>query len=98
MNRMLESSLTHALFALGLQIIVGIITQNWWAGGLAASAGFFMREHAQRQYKIAKGMSIKELHPLVGADVLNWSLDAKLDFLVPTFVVAALYAAVAFIV
>ncbi len=41
----------HALAALAIQVLVGLITRNWWAGGLLACGYFIGRELAQAEYR-----------------------------------------------
>lgn len=41
----------HALVALAIQIIVGLLTRNWWAGALLACGYFIGRELAQAEYR-----------------------------------------------
>jgi hypothetical protein len=77
------SNLYHALYAIGFQFFLGISTGNFWLGMAFGSAFFLGREVAQREYKISKGGSVKELKPWAGFDIINWGLDAKLDLLFP---------------
>ena len=41
----------HALVALMFQIIVWLVTRNWWAGALLACGYFVGRELAQAEYR-----------------------------------------------
>jgi hypothetical protein len=77
------SNLYHALYAMGFQFFLGIATGNFWLGMAFGSAFFLGREVAQREYKLTKGASVKELKPWAGFDILNWGWDAKLDLLFP---------------
>lgn len=43
--------LEHALIALMLQSIVGLLTGRWWAGAALASGYFIGREVAQAEYR-----------------------------------------------
>lgn len=43
--------LEHALVALAIQIVTGLVTRNWWTGGLIACAYFVGREVAQAEYR-----------------------------------------------
>ena len=45
------SLLEHAAVALALQIAVGLVTRNWWAGALLACGYFIGRELAQAEYR-----------------------------------------------
>lgn len=88
------SSYMHGFYSVIFQTIIGAITSNWWAGGLAAVMFYLGREHAQVQYKIAKGFSIKKLDPWEGLDIVNWSDDHKKDLIVP-IVACIIYGIVA---
>lgn len=41
----------HALVALAIQIAVGLVTRNWWAGALLACGYFTGRELSQAEYR-----------------------------------------------
>ncbi|KPF64064.1 hypothetical protein IP79_07765 [Porphyrobacter sp. AAP60] len=41
----------HAIFAVVIQIIIRLLTGNWWAGAALASAYFIGREVAQAEYR-----------------------------------------------
>lgn len=41
----------HILLALAIQIAVGLINGNWWAGAVFATAYFLGREIAQAEYR-----------------------------------------------
>lgn len=51
-----------------------------WFGAIFVTALFLGREHAQREYKIGDPSELKGYEAL---DIWRWSLDAKLDLLVP---------------
>ena len=79
---------------MGFQIILGILTGNFWLG-MAFGSGFFLgREVAQREYKLTKGESVKGLKPWDGFDIINWRLDAKLDLVFPVLGTTVLALAV----
>lgn len=94
MNR---THLEHLIVALVIQgfFIGGFyflgLQHGAWFGAIFVTALFLGREHAQREYKIG------DPSKLVGYEALGiwrWSLDAKLDLLVPVItviVVAALF-------
>jgi hypothetical protein len=84
------SNLIHAGAALVAQGVIGLTTDNWWAGAAFGAAFFLGREHAQRQYKLAgwtKGTSIKDLNSWEGFDFFLWKRDALLDLFAPVLVV-----------
>lgn len=41
----------HAIAALAIQITIGLVTRNWWAGALLACGYFIGRELAQAEYR-----------------------------------------------
>jgi hypothetical protein len=84
---MIKSALIHVVLALAFQLIIGLLTGNWWAGAAIGIGWFWSREHAQRQYKLSAGVSIKRMDPWEGMDVINWSRDALLDAILPTIAV-----------
>jgi hypothetical protein len=43
--------LEHIIAALAIQLAVGLLTRNWWAGAALASAYFIGREIAQAEYR-----------------------------------------------
>jgi hypothetical protein len=85
----MKTALIHAAFALAFQLIVGLSTGNWWAGAAGGALFYLGREHAQREYKLTAGASVKGLRPWDGMDIANWSTDAKLDLAVPVAAVLA---------
>lgn len=95
MMEQLRSALVHAAFALVFQLFIGVLTGNWWAGAALGMGWFWSREHAQRQYKLAAGTSIKRLAPWDGMDVAYWSRDAILDAVAPTLAVIGVAVALA---
>ncbi|WP_296721693.1 hypothetical protein [Erythrobacter sp.] len=49
---MIDMSLfEHAIFAAVIQLIIGLLTGNWWAGAALASTYFIGREVAQAEYR-----------------------------------------------
>lgn len=45
----------HTVYALAVQTPVGLLTGNWWAGGLAMCAFWAGREHAQAEARYIAG-------------------------------------------
>ena len=78
------SNFVHAAFALVFQLSAFILTSNPWYG-VCLVALFWGREHAQKQYNIARQRmcTVKELAWWEGADMTKWSKDSLLDFFVP---------------
>jgi hypothetical protein len=74
MNR---TNFEHAIYALLMQIVIGLLTGNWWTGaafGAAFCVAFFLgREHAQAQAKIGDpGLR----GDIAAFKIWKWSLDA----------------------
>lgn len=84
MNR---TNFEHAVYALIIQAVIGLLTNNWWAGAAAGMAFFIGREHAQREYQIGNPSKLK---PWEGFDIHRWSLDSQLDALFPIIATTAL--------
>lgn len=80
---MVGSSLFHGAVAVIIQGLCYILFKDWFVGIAVSTALFYGREHAQAQYKLADGKSIKELEWSVGANPLEWNLDSKLDVAIP---------------
>ena len=86
-----QTNFEHLGIALAFQFILGYLTGNYWIGAAFAIGVFGGREHAQREYKIG------DPSKLIGYEALDfwrWSLDSKLDLMLP---VAGVFT-VAFIV
>lgn len=81
-----KSHFEHILYALAMQIPIGLITGDYWAGAAAGIAFFIGREHAQREYQIGNPSRLK---PWQGFDIWRWSTDAKLDLLFPILATVA---------
>ncbi len=83
-----KSNLVHTAFAVGFQIPLGLLTGNFCYGAVLAIGFFLGREHAQRQYNIAKEkkVTVKDLKPWEGFDIIKWSEDSTFDWLLPTVV------------
>ena len=79
-----QTNFEHAGYALAMQLAIGLVTGNWWAGAAFGAAFFLGREHAQQEYKLGTvGKS-----PWPAFDVRLWSRDAQLDLLFPVVAVA----------
>lgn len=89
---MWKTALVHLAFSLAFTLAVGVGTGNWYAGATGASLFMLGREHAQRQYQLAAGRSIKDLKPWEGMDLFKWSADHLSDLL-PTPIVCFALAA-----
>ena len=91
------TSFEHAAFAVAIQIAIGLLSGDWWAGAAAGAFFFVGREHAQAEYRYisAFGGGRRINMPWWGGfDRRVWTkLDAWLDWLVPCVAVlgVALY-------
>jgi hypothetical protein len=48
------SPVYHALLAVAVQVVIGLLTGNWWAGAAFGAAFYLGREHAQAEYRWIK--------------------------------------------
>ena len=74
-----QTNFEHAGYAALMQLVIGLIFGDWFAGACFGIAFFLGREHAQAQDKL--GYNFKTTFQAF--DVRKWSLDAKLDLLLP---------------
>lgn len=86
----------HAAISLVIQALVGLLTGNWWLGGLVACTWWVAREHTQAEYRYLKHASLKrsdvkwlELRVLVTKSA--WSKDSVLDFVIPAVAATSAY-------
>lgn len=93
--------LEHAAEALGIQLVIGILTGNWWAGAAAGAFFFIGREHDQAEYRWIEmfGAGKRSNLPLFGG--LDWYVwrgkyDAWLDWVVPTLACVGLACIIEF--
>ena len=75
-----QTNLEHAGYAALMQLVIGLVTGDWFAGACFGIAFFVGREHAQAQVKL--GYTLKTTFQAF--DVRKWSRDAQLDLLFPT--------------
>lgn len=87
-----SSNFLHAFMGLVMQLVIAVITGNWWYGAFLAAGLFWGREHDQKQHNIAKATNrtVKELKWYEGADMTKWSLDSLLDFFFPLVATVAM--------
>jgi hypothetical protein len=74
-----QTNFEHAGYAALMQLVIGLITGDWFAGACFGIAFFLGREHAQAQDKL--GYTLKTTFQAF--DVTKWSKDAQLDLLFP---------------
>ena len=75
-----QTNFEHAGYAALMQLVIGLVTGDWFAGACFGIAFFIGREHAQAQAKL--GYTLKTTFQTF--DVRKWSRDAQLDLLFPT--------------
>jgi hypothetical protein len=74
-----QTNFEHAGYAALMQLVIGLVTGDWFAGACFGIAFFVGREHAQNQDKL--GYTFKTTFQAF--DVRKWSRDAQLDLLFP---------------
>lgn len=78
-ENMNQTNFEHAGYAALMQLVIGLVTGDWFAGACFGIAFFLGREHAQAQDKL--GYTFKTTFEAF--DVRKWSRDAQLDLLFP---------------
>lgn len=70
----------HSAIALAVQICVGLITGNWWAGGLAMCAYWAGREVAQAEARFIAGFVTSghraDMPRWAALDPRSWNTDS----------------------
>lgn len=87
--------LIHAAIAVAAQVLVGLLTGNWWLGGLLTCTWWLAREHTQAEYRrIAKfGQGQRANMPWWGGfDHRVWDWSSVLDFAVPAAACGLVFA------
>ena len=85
---------SHALIAVAIQVLVGLLTGNWWLGGLLACTWWIAREHTQAEYRwIEKyGQGKRANMPdWAGFDYRVWNVPSLLDFIAPVVACSIVY-------
>ena len=86
--------LLHAALSLVIQALVGLLTSNWWLGGLLACTWWIVREHTQAEYRwIEKyGQGKRANMPdWAGFDYRVWNVPSLLDFIAPVVACSIVY-------
>ena len=84
----------HAAISLVIQALVGLLTGNWWLGGLLACTWWIAREHTQAEYRwIEKyGQGKRANMPeWAGFDYRVWNASSLLDFIAPVVACSIVY-------
>jgi len=86
------SPVYHALLAVAAQVLISLLTGNWWAGAAFGAAFYIGREHAQAEYRWIKsfGEGKRSNMPAWGGfDPRVWTGNyaSLADWLVPAVVV-----------
>ena len=82
-----QTNFEHAGYAALMQLVIGLIFGDWFAGACFGIAFFLGREHAQYQDKL--GYTFKTTFQAF--QVWKWSLDSQLDLLFPTIACVTIY-------
>jgi hypothetical protein len=81
------SNFAHAAYGLLFQVVIGLLTGDWWAGAAAGAFFFIGREHAQAEYRWIDTFGAgkrSNLPELGGLDRRVWlEIDPWLDWIVP---------------
>ncbi|MFO3907229.1 hypothetical protein AAHD62_22320 [Enterobacter hormaechei] len=88
------SPLLHALCAVTLQSIAGLLTGDWVAGAVIGCTFFIAREHTQAEYRwiAAFGKGRRAAMPWWGGfDWRAWNMASLFDWLVPVVVCAVVF-------
>jgi hypothetical protein len=81
----------HSVIAVIMQIVIGIVSGNWWAGAAAGSFYFVGREYAQAEYRNIEQNyegSRANMPWYGGMELRAWTLKGVTDFVFPAIVVA----------
>lgn len=91
-TKMNSSNFLHAFMGLVMQVVIAVITGNWWYGAFLSAGLFWGREHAQKQDNLAdnSGRKVKDMKWHEGADMTKWSRDSFLDFFFPLVATVAM--------
>jgi hypothetical protein len=76
----------HAAIAVAAQVLVGLVTGNWWLGGAMACSWWAAREHTQAEYRwiAAYAGGRRAAMPWWGGfDLRIWDRGSVLDAAVP---------------
>lgn len=86
--------LTHAAIAVAAQVLVGLLTGNWWLGGALACTWWIAREHTQAEYRwIAQfGAGVRANMPQWGGfDPRVWNWPSFWDATAPPLACTTFY-------
>lgn len=89
--------LEHAAATAVSQIAIGVLTGNWWVGGLLGICWFVAREHTQAEYRWIehRGEGLRANMPWWGGfDPRVWNLASIFDFLAPIIAAVLIYLSV----
>lgn len=85
MGKLILNGLTHALIALAMQIVVGFLTGNWWAGAALGIGFYWGREKRDHELKTP------DLKWWQGWTPFEYGIDGQFDFW-PPFIVCIILA------
>lgn len=72
-----------------MQLFIGLLTGNWWAGTAFGAAFFVGREHAQAESRVGPWAKYPEFEAFAPR---YWNVDSLLDWIVPCIAVFAVAA------
>jgi hypothetical protein len=98
MDKLDLSPVYHALLAVAVQAVIGLLTGNWWVGAAFGAAFYIGREHAQAEYRWIKTFGDGKRSNLPawgGFDPRVWrgEYDALLDWILPVVAVVVVATA-----
>ena len=76
----------HSAYALLFMAIIGLLTNNWFAGACFGAAFFVGREHAQAEYRVIEHFyeSKRANMPWYGGfEPRGWDRKSVMDFVLP---------------
>ena len=82
-------NLEHPAYALLFMVVIGLLTNNWFAGACFGSAFFLGREHTQAEYRVIEHFyeGKRTNMPWYGGfEIRAWDLKSVLDFGLPIIV------------
>jgi hypothetical protein len=92
-----QTNFEHALWALGIQVTLALLTGDWWLGAAVGIAVFVGREHSQAEERYIKANGGERYGTPIRAEFgaflpRYWDVDSVLDVAVPAAACVALAA------
>ena len=89
--------LGHSLAAVGIQITIGVLTGQWFLGGVVGCTWFIAREHTQTEYRWITlfGRGKRANMPWWGGFSLRaWDMASLMDWIAPVIACTSIYFAI----